>query len=489
VLYDNDGVPMIERYAVGDIKSYVLMPHMVGCPIDTRDLKDKEWVTIVQQKPLEYFPQQYGEIGYDVVAEKMNTDDPYTINRISKTYYYEQAKLGDYANEIIYLQKPCEANPDGMMVIIAGNVLLKKEKYPYQKLNDYPLIHFHVNKESGEFFARSWIERQIPVQRMYNLIWSVMVENADNMAHLKWLVPRESGIDKINDMTDVVRYNHPFVPTQSDVKPLPAYIQVMINGLEANMRDLQNFHSVSMGGSESGVRSSNHAQNLQDQDLMPLTVVDNIISTCFQDMGEKILLIAAEKLSDERMIQYIGRDKRFMTMKFRGAMLEGISKVNVRLTNTWARNKSAVSNTILQMYQYGMVVDNYGRPDPKKAMRLLEFALPDGVFSDMQRNTDIAYRENYKVMNMQPVKAFIWQDHKLHLDIHNEFMNSAEFMVLIEESGNKPENVDIITAMQNHVTEHGQLFQQALGGLAPSPQQQQQQQNSKTQSSQTAAKQ
>ncbi len=466
---DETGNPLFTETSLGELSDAVLMPHNICCPLDKQPIEKKPWIIIVDNKELSYFSETYNK-GSDVQAENINTTSSYEIERISDGQFNNKS-TGEmqYANEKIYLQKPTKKNPDGLVAVVANGILLYKEKWPYKKLMTYPIEHFHYPKEPGEFFARSRVEKQIPIQKYINLLKSIIAENADAMCNLKWLWPINAGEAKITNDNDIIQYNYPYKPEQNVISPLPAYMNEQLVQLYGDIQDVQSYHGASMGSSESGVRSQSHAQNLQDQDMLPINVLDTIVGVSYERMGEKILQIAAEKLDEERIISYIGEDKRRMVSKFKGSMLGNIKKVKVRLDNTWMRNKATVMNNILQMAQYGLITNQYGQPDPNRLLKMLEFGLPQGIFKDMQVHTDMAYYENDMMMQGNPMVVVQWQNHNYHLDCHQEHMNQPEFMKLIMEAQTNPESKQIAEIFIAHITQHSQQMMQSMGALQPKP--------------------
>lgn len=469
---DGNGEPIQEKSPIGDIIIEGVPPQNLIAPLEGLSLDDKPWVILVFSRPMDYFSETYGEKGKDVTPENRDTRNPYNLKKISNTEGYDSnADNVEYANEIIYLQRPSDKNPDGMIAVVANKVLLAREPWPYQKLVDrYPIEHFHMKQEADEFWARSWVERQVPLQRLYNIMWSILAENADDMAHQKMLIPRQAGITDTYNIPENIDYNYPFKPEFMQLGEMPAYFMNMLQLLEQKIRDVQNYHGASLGTSVSGVRSDVHAQNLQDQDLLPLSVVDELFRSSFERLYEKVLLIAAEKLTEERIIHFTGKNKQMMYRNFKGSMLGETRRVHVRMSNLWMRSRGITRQTILQMYQMGGILDQFQQPDSAKLMRMLEFDMPESVFEDVQQHTEIAYMEIDKMLTGTPVKAFPWQDHRMHLDVKNEFMNSSDFMDLIDavQQGDKQAEQIVNLFIQN-TQEHQQMYIQSLMALAPPP--------------------
>ena len=81
--------------------------------------------------------------------------------------------------------------------------------------------------------------------------------------------------------------------------------------------------------------------------------------------------------------------------------------------------------------------------------------------------------ENMDILKMEPVKAFLYQDHAAHIQVHMSMLQDPSVMALVGQSPNAPK---IQAALMAHVTEHvgfayRQQIEQQLGMALP-PQEQ-----------------
>lgn len=473
---NESGKEEYDRYEIGDIVSNVMMPHSILCTQDPSPLDDKPWIIVRNGRSFDYFKEHY-ENADEITQEQEEPYHTYNISRITSVragsgYEYESC----YANEMIYMQKPSPINETGVMCVVANGVLLKPrgwekkvEIWPFENLLSYPIEHVYFPKEPGEFFARSPIEPQIPLQKSLNLLWSTVIENAEQMGHTKWLIPEQADIpyNSITDMPDIVRFTYPFKPEQSDIKPMPDYIAGgAIDRLKSAIRDVQNYHGASLGGAVAGVRSDAHAQNLQEQDLLPMSTLDTLIEAAFERFGEKVLLIAAEKLVDERLIRYTDSSGNAEYEQFKGAFIgSGPYKVKVRLQNKHMRTKNATIQQIFGFYNAGLIANPITKqPDPMRALKLLEFAIPGTVDEDFKIHSKIAVNENHRLMNGERAFVTTYQNHMIHIMEHNDFRNSPEYyeMLMNPDEGN---NMQIMQAFEEHVNGHSQVQMAALGQI------------------------
>lgn len=465
---DDNGAPVVVKTPYGDVDCTILPPHCLACPLDDSPLREKPWVALIFRRSREHLFNVYGRIAEDLVesvADKYETRyDDYGIRRINRDHENILAHGQDtYINEMVYFQKPCYADPDGRVIVVAGKKVLLNEKWPYERLLSYPIVHFQYPTCAGEFFGRSPVERQITLQKMINLVWSILAENYDDMVHLKWLVPNQSEVAEITDDNAIIRYNHPFAPQQSDVRPLPNWALTILDYLKSAMQDAQHYHGASMGGAVAGVRAGSHANALQEQDLLPLSLVDEKIHDGFAELGEIILKIASETLSDERFITYTGATGVQQIMKFRKDMLGSVSKVNVRMTGRYMRSPSATEQVIIQMGNMGLLVDSNGIPDTNRILRLLEFRLPESEFDEMRRQTGQAYYSLSLLESGKEVPVLPWQNHKMILQVFEDYMNSAEFLAKMQDPD--PTVQTTVQNVINHWQQRSQLYMKNLSML------------------------
>jgi hypothetical protein len=475
--YEKSGEPIINvetgeqetmKISYRDIDISPILPHCLLCSNDDSNLDDKWHVLIHRWKDLDYFKNQYGsKLGGKVKPEgKGFSSGQFSLDNI-KTDRGNQNDEG--ANETLYLQKPSEINKDGSIVTFSNGVILNRKKWPdsFSEIDGYPIVHFKWGEPPpGEFFSRSPLEDQIPLNRDINEVISIFMENTSNMGHLKWMNPLGSGVKEITDLSgEIINFNPGFMPTPSVVNPLPEYIARIYNILCSELEDIQMLHSVSTGEGSTNVRSRVGIEALQEQDMMPLSIVDSLSEEAYKNLGKKILQIGIKTLDQPRLVRYIGNGRRRTIQDFTNKMLNGNSDVNVRLVDSHLRTKTQTQNLILELFTRGMITDNLGKVDPVQAMKLLEFALPDSVYDKDEAQRNIAYDENDELLTGTQVPVEDWHFHFVHLSAHDDWFNSSEWKA---ETIRNPRVREISI---QHRMEHIQRIMAAMQsqGATPSP--------------------
>ena len=486
-IFDDDGNPVRSLVKIGKISADIRPPHHLGCPLDPRDLDEKEWIFWQQSRPLGYFPIKYGKLGENVVPDNQQDTHEGVLDFISRGRKDDLRE--DSANEVLFMQKPNEICPDGLFVPYVSEQLLEKDRdkwrWQFDDMTGYPVIHVHGPKTAGEFWARSSIESQIPLQRALNIVVSSMVDNVDNMAHMKWGIPASSGVADIWNTSEVIPFEGNQPPAMLEVKGLPLWISDERTSLKASIRDIQSWHGASQGGAVVGVRSDLHAQNLQDQDMLPYTTLDNLKAAGYARMGDKILRIRAEKMPDQAM-SFIRDGRPRVINNFRTVMMDSIARLNVKMVGTGMRSKGMVKQEIAQWYQAGLLVDPItGQPDARKATELLEFTLPNSMFEQLRIHSNQAFIENTRMYDGEAPKPYGFENHFIHQRVHGDEMNSPRFRQLLEAAEAKDvDAIRIVKLFYGHIDMTSKLQKQAFAQLAPPPEERTQEQGTKQETKQ-----
>lgn len=93
------------------------------------------------------------------------------------------------------------------------------------------------------------------------------------------------------------------------------------------------------------------------------------------------------------------------------------------------------------------------------------------VPTDDDRTPQDPVSENMNIINLKPVKAFLYQDHEAHIRVH---MAAIQDPLIQQLAGQNPQAPMIAQAMQAHIMEHiafayRQKIEQALGADLPKP--------------------
>lgn len=431
ILDPEDGNPAVQKLVRGDVVTKILLPHHVMCSLDPSPLEEKTQVTLGFYEWVELVRRKYPDKADKIHPEALNAETNYDLHLLASNRGRERMRR-EGVNRFVRMQKPSEENPDGLIAVVANGVLLDKMVWPYKHINSFPIVHYHTEQPPGEFFGRAPVEDLLPIQKYTNLMYTIVLENADNMGHTRILNPDQSGIQEPADIAgEVIDYVAPYKPEVMEVKPLPHYMTNFPAAILAKeFDDASNFHNVSRGSGSTAVRSNVGINNLQEQDLMVLGPLDEMMRTGFKKQAILESRIAAEKISVSRLIQWVGEGRRRSIKEFVGQMLSGRENINVRMVNSHLRHKNFTTETLLRLFNLGGVTDNYGNPDPTHLMKLLQYAIPESVYDRYEKQRNVQYEENEQLASGEAVAVEEWEFHFVHLEVMEDWMNSREWKAL-----------------------------------------------------------
>jgi len=441
-----------------DVGYEILLPHNVLCDNEPTDINDKRDFILCFRRSMDYFRIQYGAKGEKVKPESSNGHNSFDLELLSQTR--DHKFVGEFATEMVYLRPPNGQDDKGMMAIYAGGEVLVNEPWMYDGLSDINLVHFRHNPPPpGEFWSTPPVLDQIPIQKAMNEVASIIQENIANVGHIKWFNPNGSGVTTIDDLSgEIINHTPGLAPVQGQVATLPHYEVSHLLTLSKMLEDVQNFHGVSRGAGTPNVRSRNGLDKLEELDDTPLGVVDTMLLDGYQELAEKVLKIAAEKLTTPRLVSVVGEGRRRGIVDFVGQMLEDRGKVKVRMVDSFLRSKAATQQLVMEMFQQGMITDDFGRPDTMAAQKMLQFALPDMMWDGKDTQREMQMDENDQLIAGQVVAVEEWQNHMVHLEVVEEMLNGAEWRAIAKESK------EIREVCLEHRQMHLQFVARAMGG-------------------------
>jgi hypothetical protein len=287
--------------------------------------------------------------------------------------------------------------PNGGMFTLAGNQLLvAKEEWPYSH-KKYPVAHMR-NVETGKFYGDSMITDLIPLQRDYNRTRGQMLEAKNKMS--KPQLAAEQGSLDVTKLTAepglVVLYKPGFnPPTPIPVQNLPAYVLQEPERIKEDMNEIAAQHETSRGDVPSGVTAATAISYLQEQDESQLSYTyDSLEETC-----EKIGFLTLNYVKDywdvARTVNITGVDGSFDAQTFKGSDLRENTDIRMEAGSSLPTSKAAKQAFIMDLMNFGFI-------DPNKGLEVMEIGGINKIYEQVQVDVRQAQRENLKMSQVTP---------------------------------------------------------------------------------------
>lgn len=351
--------------------------------------------------------------------------------------------------------------PEGAVITITGDQVIQfMPIFPYNH-KQYCITKFdHI--PSGKFYSTSVIEDLIPIQREYNRTRSQIIEAKNRMAKPQ-LISQEGAINASKVTTEpgqVIEYKMGFQPPQPmPLQPLPNYVLQEVQQLTADFDDISGQHEVARGNVPPGVTAATAISYLQEQDDSMLSHEVDSIESGMEKIAKQTLSLVGQFWDTPRVIKITGVDGSWDAQMFKGSDLRGNSDIRIEAGSALPTSKAAKQALITDWMKMGFI-------PPEEGMAVLDMGGLVKLYERVQIDQAQARRENLKMQNCpeeliqqmfappvdpmtgQPlppeeylldpmtgkpqlpepvIPVNTWDNHAIHIDIHNRFRKSQAF--------------------------------------------------------------
>lgn len=479
----------------GEIVYEHLDPFHVFVPdLMLEEIEDQPYVIHAQTRSMQWVKSKFPHINVqpDVQAASGIIEDAY-LN-------LSNAKNNDNSQVLILEMwiKPqrLPEHPNGAYILMVGDQIAQYiDEYPYDH-KMYPFAKIdHI--PSGQYYSTSVIEDLIPISREINRTRSQIVENKNMMGKLQFFYP--SGSIDVRKVTNEPGQGIPFNPGLGPPIPaqppnLPSYIIQHLDMLNGDFDDLSAQHEVSRGNAPGSVVAATAIGALQEQDDSQLSTTIDSIEDGIKKLGQLSLGYVEQFWDTERLVKVTSVDSFFDVQVYKGSAIRGNKDVRVEAGSALSVSKAAKQAFIMDL------MNNQHIP-PQAGLEVLEFPGVEKLYENMQIDIRQASRENLKMaagegqqqpkvdpMTGQPVPMVgpdgqpviemdpmtgqptivpemetvfppnQWDNHELHIEIHNKFRKGQQYEILPDE---------IKAIFELHVTLHQEAIMLAQMQMAP----------------------
>lgn len=388
--------------------------------------------------------------------------------------------------------------PKGGLVTIVDSEIVQfsDSGIPYAH-GEFPFAHIG-GIPTGKFYRRSVIKSLIPLQREYNRTRSQII-HAKNLMSKPQMMYQEGSTDprKITAKAGLwipVRPGFQF-PTPVPIQPLPTYVLQEVQQLATDFEDISGQHQISKGDASPGVTAATALAYLGERDDAYLTTIFNSIEAALEKVARQSLSLFVQYVQTARLIKTVGNDGSYDAMMLSGADVASGTDIRVESGSALPTSKAARQSLITEWMKLGFI-------SPEDGLRVLEMGMLKQYYNLIKIDENAAQRENLtmkrldeqqiqqaamdyqmkvnmgdeSVMAQDPmtgemvpapqppvVPVHEWDNHAVHIEVHNRFRKSQSFELL-------PEAVK--EEFQKHITLHqqalqAQAMQQMMMGMGP----------------------
>ena len=453
-----------EQVFTGDVNYGLLSPYEVFPEsMYKQEIADQRNIITEQVLSVEDIYDLYG-----IVVEGKNVDT-YSIAPVDGDGGFGyvapvatlSAKTVENAETVItWYERPGRRYPGGRLIIVIGDELFHYGELPYEQI---PIIACKSDDVSGQFYGRSFIQSEIPLQRAYNGMMNTVHDYAKRLALSKAVV-EEGAVDDYNDFCDKlfepgvpVTYKTGFrPPTFMDVPDFPSDIYNQLTKIRSDMEYVAGVSQMMVYGSQNGVTSGKAIQNLTEIDNTRLSITGDNMRNCIIKLAKLWLSIYKKHVSGYRVLRIVGGNDAGDALVWTS---EDINSYDICFDaeNELIYSVDSQAQNFINALNTGLLTDERGViPEEVKArgrelLRINGDIIETTPF-ELHRNR--AKRENTLFKMGIPPVIMALDDHKTHYEEHIKEMLQYDYLA------KKKEMSAVCEQFENHIREHQAMMRQ-----------------------------
>lgn len=391
------------------------------------DLSDARWCVRSMSMSKEAIYEAYGQVPAGGEPGRTIADEVVALAE-AQTSNSTTGRREDFLKVHQYWVRPgSRACPDGMVVTWCGQTILEKiDKFPYHH-GRLPFVQFNLLPGIGMREGRTWVTDLIPLQTDYNDARSREAHIRRTMTP-KLLAPIGS-IDpsRVNSRVEVL----PYRPSgqqpmwlQPDSRSMSQHEQAM-DRADHEMGDRAGSADVSSGNAAASMPAA-AILALQEADDTKLALSAKHMARGIEEMGRMILQLAKQFWMEERLVRTWSEDHTIQVDHFKGSDLDHGFDVHLASESALPKSKAARTQLAIDLWTQGIITD------PHTYVTMLDIPGTDFLSEQLSMDQRRAVRENDKLRQGESMQVQHFDDHEVHLKIHNNFRKTLDYEELDE---------------------------------------------------------
>lgn len=382
--------------------------------------------------------------------------------------------------------------PLGAYAVKVGDFMAVNEPYPIDIYphGELPLIGCSPVPLSG-VTARSVsrISQARPLQREYNMLRSLILDNIDAVGNSVIMVNKGTKINfkKIDNRAgNFIEYEGMMKPHREPGVPIASSIFAYIDEVKRSIDEVFSFPEPSRGLRPTGIDSAKGLLALQDAAQQQFGPMIDGLDSADERVVYQLLCIAAANYK-ERLISVVGRDNTWTLEKLDQSELAGKFNVIVRPGSSMPMSKAVEAEKALVLWQSGLLGDPMSPQVRNYVLKQMELGGIDNILQANSKHVSFAQREFMQAekmcMELPPITPDVPEDvatkvmqqyifvppvnsfdlHDIHIEEHTNFLLDKYWEYI--GTGQVQWNI-LAQAMLAHIQMHQMVIQQSQASQA-----------------------
>ena len=356
-----------------------------------------------------------------------------------------------------YYERPNPLNPEGCFKVEVNGNVLQEGKWPFPWTDSLNIAEARESVIENEPYGSTILSDVRSPQAALNAAWSGMLEHM-RTASTHRLVLDESWEDRLDDLFDNPAY--PLVgpmekgaPDYLKAPPMPTQYLNAIAMLKEEIDNLMGVHDVSRGSAPANIESGFGLSILAEKDSSPVGRLIKESARVWSRVAWMVLELHEAQVKETREAMIRDANGAPSRRKWRGKDIMGQTEAIVPIDAIVPRSEAAMRQFAQEALQMGVIAPD----DPLALVKYARLAdMPDqrGLIAANNADADKAIRENEMVVMDEIPMPREFDDHDVHIELHNDFRKSLQYELLTDD---QREDID------NHIKAHEAMAGEEIG--------------------------
>lgn len=435
------------------IETVLGVPEFVVEP-GARDAETARWWIKLQLLPPEEVQAMF--------PEHFEFDPPEADGRLGMASEYEyRERMTPLTRVLTYYERPNPLCEDGKICVeVNGKLLQHVEKWPFPWSHRLNICVARESLIEHEAYGSTVLSDARSPQTALNAAWSGFLEHMRTSSNHRLVLDEnwEDAVDTLNDHAGA-----PLVGPKAKVggpeflkaPPIPTGLLDGIQLLKAEIDNLLGVHDVSRGQAPANIESGYGLSILAEKDASPVGRLIKETARVWSRVGWMVLELHQAEAKKERTasIQSGGVPT---VRKWKGSDINGETRATVPLEAIIPKSQAAQQAWASEALQMGLIDGE----DPLAVMRYAKLAdMPDqrGIINATLPDAAKATRENESFVLDEVMLPREFDNHAIHIEIHNDFRKSLQYELMSPEQRQD---------LDNHIMAHERMAAEEMGQQA-----------------------
>lgn len=428
----------------GDVQFTNLSPYDVVFDTTKETTENHEWVVCRSFRNKFDMAAKFPEYGDRIKG--MQTKSDMLKFRFEMFAYDESNDIPVYE----FYHRRTESMPNGRyLLFLESDVILMDTPMPYRTL---PIYRIAPSDILGTPYGYTPMFDLLPLQDAVNSLYSTILTNQHAFGVQNIYVPRgadislkslEGGLNIIEGVAGAGK------PEALNLTATPAEVFNFVKQLEQQMETLSGINSVARGNPEASLKSGTALALVQSMALQFISGLQQQYVQLVEDVGTGLINMLKDFAAVPRIAMIAGkRNKTYVEHEFSGDDLSQVNRVIIDMGNPMARVAAGKMQMATELIQYGKI-------SPEQYINVMTTGNLDVMTDDTQDEFLTIQKENERLAEGMPVRAFALDQHMLHIKGHRSVI--SDYDVRMDDKLNQ--------AVYDHIMEHVELLRTTDPGL------------------------